>query len=140
MRGLIGSLTLVMLLLAAFGCEKKVSEKEYFDMAQQYMEQHNYEKAVEYFQKVYNDYPNGLLSSKALFMTGFINANYLQDFEKARESYSLFIEKYPDHELAKDAKFELDLMGKSPDELPFMKELEDQTGADSTGQSGGAAQ
>ncbi|MCB9087706.1 MAG: tetratricopeptide repeat protein [Calditrichae bacterium] len=119
---------------------KKVSEKEHFDMAQQYMEQHNYEKAVEYFQKVYNDYPNGLLSSKALFMTGFINANYLQDFEKARESYSLFIEKYPDHELAKDAKFELDLMGKSPDELPFMKELEDQTGADSTGQSGGAAQ
>jgi hypothetical protein len=69
---------------------------------------------------VYTEYPNGLNSSKALFMLGFLNANHLNNFEKAKTYYQEFLDKYPEHELADGAKFEVENMGKNPDEIPFL--------------------
>ncbi len=112
----------IFFLAALFSCEQKMGEKEYFDMAQQYMEQQNWEKAAEYFEKTYGEFPDGLFSSKSLFMIGYINANHLKKFDKARKFYQEFVEKYPDHDLANDARYELEHMGKSADELPFLKD------------------
>ena len=112
---------LAMFLLAA-GCSKKAGEKEYFDMAYQYMGKEKWSDAEKYFQKILDEYPNGVYSSKALFMVGFINANYLKNYDKAKKYYTEFLQKYPNHDLADDARYELENLGKNIDDLPFLKE------------------
>jgi len=124
-----------VLLIVALGCSKKMSEKEYYDLANQYMAQEKWQQAETYFEKILQEYPNGVFSSKATFMVGFINANYLKNYDKAREYYSLFLEKFPKHELADDAKYELEHLGKGMEDLPFLK---DEKGDQSTGESGDA--
>lgn len=114
-----------LLLAALFGlllsaCENKLSEKDYFDQAQQYMGQENWQKAEENFARITNDFPNGVYAAKSLFMVGYINANHLKDLDRAKEFYNSFISKFPDHDLADDAKYELENLGKPVEELPFL--------------------
>ena len=122
MRTILWFATIILAASFILSCSDKASEKEYFDLATQYMDQQNWEKAEEYYNKVLQDYPNGLFSSKALFMVGYLNANHMKNFDKARKYYTDFLEKYPDHELADAARYELENMGKDVDELPFMQE------------------
>ncbi|MGH1363084.1 MAG: tetratricopeptide repeat protein [Calditrichia bacterium] len=114
-----------LLLVALFGllftaCEDKLSEKDYFDQAQQYMGQENWQKAEENFARITTDFPEGVYAAKSLFMVGYINANHLKDFDRAKEYYSKFIEKFPEHDLADDAQYELTNLGKPVEELPFL--------------------
>jgi len=74
-------------------------------------------KAVEYYQKVFVKYPKFEFAPSALFMSGFIQANNLSNFNEATVTYKKFLEVYPTHELADDAKVELDNMGLSPEEI-----------------------
>ncbi|MFZ0390745.1 MAG: outer membrane protein assembly factor BamD [Calditrichia bacterium] len=104
------------------GCNKTKSEKEYFDLAYQHMGKEQWSEAENNFQKILEEYPNGVYSSKSLFMVAFINANYIQNYEKAKEYYSKFLQKYPNHELASSAKYELENLGKNPDDMPFWRE------------------
>ncbi|NOX37122.1 MAG: tetratricopeptide repeat protein [Calditrichaeota bacterium] len=105
-----------------FACSKKLGEKDYYDLANQYMAKEDWKQAEAYFEKIVQEFPNGMYTSKALFMVGFINANYLNNYDKAREYYQKFIDRYPNHELADDAKYELENMGKNIDDLPFLKD------------------
>ena len=119
-------LILVSLILLA-GCGKKMGEKEYFDMAYQYMGEEKWSESEKYFQKILDEYPEGEFASKALFMVGFVNANYLKNYDKAQKYYSAFLEKYPDHDLADDAKYELENLGRDINDLPFLKGEETET-------------
>lgn len=74
-------------------------------------------KAIYYFQTVVNDFPEHEKAPSSLFMIGFIQANELNDFESASKSYNLFLERYPDHELAPSAQEEIDIMGLDPDDI-----------------------
>jgi TolA-binding protein len=84
---------------------KNISEKE------------SLEKSSELFYKLFTDYPESHLAPMGLFMAGFVQANELKQFDKATNTYNLFIEKYPDHELAASAKEELENMGLTPEEI-----------------------
>jgi outer membrane protein assembly factor BamD (BamD/ComL family) len=53
----------------------------------------------------------------ALFQIGFIYNNKLGNVDSARIAYEQFLAKFPQHELAPYAKFELDNLGKSPDTI-----------------------
>ena len=75
------------------------------------------EKAVSLFRKIYDDYPESSYAPTGLFMSGFVLANELKYYEKATETYNLFLEKYPSHELATSAKEEIENMGLSPEEI-----------------------
>ena len=68
-------------------------------------------KAASLFKEVYDKYPASNEAAKSLFFAGFIKANELREYNEATELYSLFIEKFPQHELAASAKAELDNMG-----------------------------
>lgn len=81
------------------------------------------EQAVEYYGLVANKFPDSQNAPKSLFMVGFIQANELRQFDKAKETYNKFIEKYPNDELAKSAQIELDNLGLSPEEI-LMKKLQ----------------
>ena len=77
----------------------------------------SHKKAVEYYQKLYQQFPKDERAPKALFMSGFILANELRNFDAARLAYQEFLSKFPKHELASPAKTELDNLGKTPEEI-----------------------
>lgn len=116
------SLVLVSIfLLVTLSCSKKVSEEDYYNKANEAMSNENWKEAESNFYSIVERYPNGEYAAKAMFMVGFINANYSNNLDKAREYYQKFLDKYPDNELADDAEYELKHLGKSIDDLPFLK-------------------
>ena len=119
---MINFIILSFAIFVMIGCGKKISEKEYFELASQYMVEENWSGAEKNFQNVIDKYPEGEYASKALFMVGFINANYLKNYEKAKKYYTEFIFKYPNHDLTDDAQYEVDNLGKNIDDLPLFKD------------------
>jgi TolA-binding protein len=77
----------------------------------------SYKKAEKTFREVFNKYPDDKKAPMALFLSGFILANDLRNFEDATSAYNLFLQKYPQNELATSAKEELNNMGLSPDQI-----------------------
>lgn len=75
------------------------------------------QKGVIFYRRVYSEYPKSKEAPKALFMVGFIQANEQGRFDSATVSYKLFLEKYPNDEMASSAKTELDNMGVPPKEI-----------------------
>ena len=75
------------------------------------------QKAVDYYQKVFVDYPKNELAPSALFMSGYIQANTLGKYHEATITYKKFLEIYPNSKFADDARSELDNMGLSPEEI-----------------------
>ena len=82
-------------------------------------------RAIELFAKNNQQYPLSKKAPVCLFFQGFIYETQLNDLPKAKELYSEFLQKFPDHQLTKDVKFSLDNLGKSPEEL--IKQFEQNT-------------
>ncbi|MEW6509270.1 MAG: tetratricopeptide repeat protein [Bacteroidota bacterium] len=80
-------------------------------------------KAVQYYQKLYEGYPDFNESAPAMMMAGFILANELNKTEEAKVIYEEFLKKYPDNQLAGSVKLELESIGKSPEEI-LQKKIE----------------
>jgi TolA-binding protein len=89
-----------------------------------FSEEQSLEKSAEYFRKVYEDYPESSEAPKSLFLSGFIRANEMHNFDEATKIYKLFLDRYPSHELSSAARQELDYMGLSPDEILKKKALD----------------
>jgi outer membrane protein assembly factor BamD (BamD/ComL family) len=121
-------LSAVLLLVFIAACSTKLSEEEYYSKAQENYANQKFDLAVENFKGIVKNYPQGKHNAEALFMLGFINANDIKNFDEAKKYYSEFVEKYPQHELADDAQYEIDNMGKDINELPIFKD----TAPDST--------
>ncbi|MGD9487974.1 MAG: outer membrane protein assembly factor BamD [Calditrichaceae bacterium] len=125
-------LTTVLLLVTGmiFSCSSIKSEEEYYKSATDAYAKEDFSGAAENFKKLVENYPTGKKYGESLFMLGFINANNLENFEEAGKYYSEFIKKFPEHDLADDAQYELDMLGKDINNLPMFQNL----GADTTGQ------
>lgn len=62
-------------------------------------------------------YPNSLEAPKVTFMLAFLYNNEMMLIDSAKKYYNQFLSLYPSHELAPSAKFELETLGKGPEEL-----------------------
>jgi TolA-binding protein len=76
----------------------------------------NKQQAVEAHLKFYRMFPRSKQAPAMLFLAAFLYNNDLRNLDSARVLYEEFIQKYPGHDLAESAKFELANLGKSPDE------------------------
>jgi len=74
-------------------------------------------KTIELFDQVITNYPDFEKTPQALFLKAFTYENYLNDIEKAKATYELFLKKYPEHSFANDAQVSLKNLGKSPEEI-----------------------
>ncbi len=101
--------------------EGKNAPAALFMLGQAYNGKHDYHAAVNYYSAFVKKYPDLKSTPLAMFFVGFIYNNNLQMFDSARVAYQNFIAKFPDHSLAASAKFELDNLGKTPDEIIGMK-------------------
>ena len=79
-------------------------------------------KAVSYLTRIESEFPTFQNMGNVTFLIGFTYENNMQDYEKAKQYYELFIEKYPDHPLVKDTHILIKNLGKTPEEL--VKEFE----------------
>lgn len=74
-------------------------------------------QAILYYDKVLLLDPDYRKAPECIFLKAFIFENQLANLEQAKKYYELFLTKYPDHVLAKDATASLKYLGKSPEEL-----------------------
>jgi outer membrane protein assembly factor BamD (BamD/ComL family) len=77
-------------------------------------------QAIFYYDKLTHNYPEYFKAPESMFLKAFIYENQLGDLNKAEQLYKQFIEMYPKHQLADDAKASLEYLGKSPEELVKM--------------------
>lgn len=77
----------------------------------------DFEKAVAAYDRFFQLFPGSKDAPNALFLKAFILNNELQQYDRAKIAYQSFLEKYPDHDLAASARFEMENLGKSPDDL-----------------------
>ncbi len=82
-----------------------------------------YKQAINAYSIIHGKYKSFEKAPHALFLMGFSYENDLKDMGNAKKSYSEFLSKYPNHELAKDVKFSLDNLGRSPEDI--IKEFEE---------------
>ncbi len=87
-------------------------------LASNLSETESLKKAASLFKELYDKYPNSSEAGTSLFMAAFITANEpVSEYKEATELYTLFLEKFPDHDFAKDAKVELQIMGMPMDQI-----------------------
>lgn len=90
------------------------------------------DQAVAHLRKVHSMYPASPAAHKALFLEGFLLANELNDTAGARAAYTKFLTHFSqwDEKLTRDARFELEHLGKTPEAI--LEEILKQRKADST--------
>lgn len=86
-------------------------------------------KAISLFDRLIKDYPSHPKAALALFFKGYVQENILRNLDKAKETYLLFIEQYPENEFADDAQSSIDNLGKTPEQM--IREFEAKRQADS---------
>ena len=74
------------------------------------------ERAVSLLDSIINLYPGYEDIAGCLFLKGYAYESG-QQYEKARETYTQFVEEYPDHYLASDTRKMIPLVGLSPEEM-----------------------
>lgn len=73
--------------------------------------------SIKRFERFRKSFPNDSLVADALFMEGHVAEAVVKDTALARFKYNEFLSKYPNHPFAPGAKFSLENMGRTDDEL-----------------------
>ena len=76
-----------------------------------------YNEAMDIFKKIETTYPDFDKLPHIIFLQGFVYENEMQQLPQAKARYEYFIERYPDHPLAKDVRFSIQNLGKTPEEI-----------------------
>jgi outer membrane protein assembly factor BamD (BamD/ComL family) len=74
-------------------------------------------EAINDFKKYVDLYPKGRQTEMAMFLIGFVYNNSLHQLDSAGAAYRRFLERFPESEYATAARFELNSLGKSPEDL-----------------------
>ncbi len=72
---------------------------------------------IRLFDRIMQDYPNFEGSPQLLFLKAFTYDYYMHKTDSASVYYNAFLNKYPKHPFAQDAKMSLEQLGKSPEEV-----------------------
>ena len=88
-----------------------------------YRDLRDFTMAINQYENLMIQFPESKQVPFSLFMQGFIYANMLADFENAKDHYSQFLQKYPNHELFQSVGFELKYLGRDIKEIPELKHL-----------------
>lgn len=111
--------------------QDSLAPKYLFELGVIYQKEQKFDSTLKVLHRVYSDYPDSKQASQALFLTGFIYANVLNDQDKAKTAYQMYLNKYSevDSKMTNDVQIELQNLGKSPEQL--LKEIEEKAKADS---------
>jgi len=74
-------------------------------------------QSIDLFESIISAYPDYKKLPECYFMEAFTYENSLGNIEMANKKYTEFLSRYPDHELADDARAAIKFLGKSPEEM-----------------------
>ena len=97
--------------------KSEMSETYLFKAVDVSMNLPDVDKTFEIIDKFLAMYPDNERAPQVLFTKALIYDDNLRDYKNARKYYELFVEKYPDHELVRDAEASLRNLGKTPEQL-----------------------
>jgi outer membrane protein assembly factor BamD (BamD/ComL family) len=95
--------------------EKIPAESELFGQAQECEASQEYNRALQAYDMVIENYPESPNRYKAIFMKGYIYTEYLKDKTKALEAFDRLLAEYPDCDLADDARVMREIAEKGAD-------------------------
>lgn len=102
----------------ANGWPKDTISAEYlFKGAEIAMNMNKSAMAIEYYNRILLNYPDFKKRPYCIFLQAFILENQMNQYDQAKVRYQEFLDKYPDHVLAKDARASIENMGKPVEEL-----------------------
>jgi TolA-binding protein len=78
---------------------------------------HDFPAAVNQYKTFLRTYPDSKKAATATFLVAFLYNNDVKNLDSARVYYQMFLSRYPTNEMASSAQFELENLGKSPDEF-----------------------
>ena len=73
--------------------------------------------SIKYLDMVISQYPNYSKLPECYFFKGFVYETVIGDTEKAKEVYSAFLDKYPSHHMASNAKMIIENLSLSEEDL-----------------------
>ncbi|MBK8445137.1 MAG: tetratricopeptide repeat protein [Sphingobacteriales bacterium] len=91
-----------------------------FKSAEYYKTFRQFDKSIANYKIISEQFPTYEKAPHSLFLMGFMNENDLKNLNEAKKYYQLFLQKYPQHDLADDVQFSLDNMGKTPEQIMEM--------------------
>jgi len=74
-------------------------------------------QSIDLYDLIIHTYPDFKRIPECYFMEAFAYENVQGNIGKASEYYNKFLDKYPGHQLADDARAALKFLGKTPDEM-----------------------
>lgn len=77
----------------------------------------NFHRSARILTRIVNDYPNHRLREDAWFLKGYTYNNYLNKSDSAKSIYQNYLDNYPNGRYAESAKFEIQSMEMSPEEM-----------------------
>lgn len=80
-------------------------------------EQRDPVKAATTYELIAEKYPESSWAHRGLFSAAYTYANEIRNLERARSAYERYLTDYPDSSMAATAQFELENLGRSPEEL-----------------------
>ena len=105
-----------MVTLLLLSCSEKVpAEIELFTRAQEAEAIQEFNKALQAYDTIIENYPESPNRYKAIFMKGYIRTEYLKDKNKALEAFDQLLAEYPDCDLADDAQVMREIAEKGAD-------------------------
>jgi len=116
-------LVLLALAVAVAACKRGPTQVELFDKAKKFQEESNFQAAIDCYQEIVKRFPKSQQAPQCQFMVGYLYANHLKNMEMAKEAYRTFIHNYPEHDLIKDAQWELDHLGKDVNEIEELNRI-----------------
>lgn len=117
------SLVLLAMAIALTACKKGPTQEALFEKAKKYQEESNFQAAIDCYQDIVKRFPKSQQAPQCQFMMGYLYANHLKNIDMAREAYKTFIRNFPEHELVKDAQWELDHLGKDVNEIEELNKI-----------------
>lgn len=102
-----------------------------FKAADLYRAKREYQEALELYDRLQKEHAAFKKIPQTVFLQGFVYENDLRQLDNARERYETFLADYPNHDLAKDVKFSLDNLGKTPEQIieEFTRKQAEETAA-----------
>lgn len=103
-----------------------LSAEQLFELAENRAKMGKYNDTLLYYDQIIVNFANGKDDYKATFMKGFTQSEYMNDKQAAIETFTKFLQKYPEGDLNADAQVMLDILtGKTTIEIPDDIEFED---------------
>jgi outer membrane protein assembly factor BamD (BamD/ComL family) len=73
--------------------------------------------ALRYFNLLASKYPNDERIAQSMFLKGYVYEELFHNINKAREAYTMLMEKYPESEYASIAEASINNLGKTPEQI-----------------------